>query len=77
MTTDVNKLVEPIHDRMPVVLSGRGDVGELLNVGSSEGEISGLLLPCASEVLMKYAVSEYVNAPVHPGPECVVTVGTQ
>ena len=77
LTTTANELMAPIHDRMPVVLPGRDDVGVWLNAGSSEGEISGLLQPCASEQLTKYAVSAYVNSPAHTWPECVVPVGTQ
>ena len=64
-----------IHYRMPVVLPGRDDVGVLwLDAGSSQGNISGLLLPCVSGALIKYAVSEYVNTPAHTGPECVTPV---
>ena len=60
-----------IHDRMPVILPGRDDVGVWMDAGSSQEEISGLLLPCPSEALMKYAVSEYMISPAHAGPECV------
>ena len=72
LTTIANGLMAPIHDRMPVVLPGREGVGVWLDVGSSQGAISGLLLPCASDVLVKHAVSDYVNSPAHTGPECVV-----
>jgi putative SOS response-associated peptidase YedK len=74
LTTIANGLMAPIHDRMPVVLPGRDDVGVWLDVGSSLEDVSGLLLPCASEALVKHTVSDYVNAPAHTGPECVVPV---
>lgn len=63
LTTTANKLMAPIHDRMPVILPGREDVGVWLDVGSSQGDISGLLLPCPSKVLIKYPVSEYFRTP--------------
>jgi len=74
LTTTANELMAPIHDRMPVILPGRDDVGMWLNVGSSQGDISGLLVPCAGGALAKYAVSEYINSPAHTGPECVAPV---
>ena len=74
LTTTANGLMAPIHDRMPVVLPGRDDVGVWLDVGSSQGDISGLLRPCASGVLMKVEVSDFVNSPAHTGPECVAPV---
>ena len=72
LTTTANDLMAPVHDRMPVILPGLDDVGVWLDVGSSQGDISRLLRPCASGVLMKHAVSDYVNSPAHTGPECVV-----
>lgn len=69
LTTTANDLMAPVHDRMPVVLSGSDAVDVWLNVGSGKGEITGLLLPCPSEALVKYTVSEYVNSPAHTGPE--------
>jgi len=74
LTTTANELMAPIHDRMPLVLPGRDDVGIWLNARSSQEEISGLRQPCASGVLTKYSVSEYVSSTAHMGPECVVPV---
>jgi putative SOS response-associated peptidase YedK len=64
-------LMVPVHDRMPVILPGMHEVGVWLDVGSSMGDVNGLLMPCASEVLVRHAVSDYVNSPAHTGPECV------
>jgi len=74
LTTIANELMAKVHDRMPVILPGRDEVGVWLDARSSMGDVSGLLMPCASEVLVKHAVSDYVNAPAHTGPECVALV---
>jgi putative SOS response-associated peptidase YedK len=67
LTTSANELMALIHDRMPVILPGPDDVGVWLDAGRSQDDVSGLLMPCASGVLVKYAVSEFVNSPAHTG----------
>jgi putative SOS response-associated peptidase YedK len=74
LTTSANELMEPIHNRMPVILPSLDEVGVWLDVGRDQREVADLLRPCSSEHLVKYRVSEYLNSVAHTGPECVAPV---
>lgn len=70
ITTEANALMQPIHDRMPVILSP--DVYEQWldpTVNQSE-DLQETLKPYESEMITT-PVSNVVNNPVHDLPECV------
>src|SRR3569623_1132848 len=71
ITTDANKLMEPIHDRMPVILPP--DAYNLwLDVAVQEPErLMPLLRPYADAELEALPVSTLVNSPKNNSPECV------
>jgi putative SOS response-associated peptidase YedK len=72
ITTGPNELMQPIHDRMPVILR-REDYELWLDPSVSDaGELSALLRPYPAGEMVAYPVSTLVNAPVNDRPECVV-----
>lgn len=70
ITTEPNEVVEPIHDRMPVMLD-RGDEETWLNSGDAEA-LQGVLDPYPSDELRAYPVSKRVNDPNNDEPEVIV-----
>ncbi len=69
ITTAPNKVVEPVHNRMPVVLE-REDEDVWLDKVTPAEKLQSLLRPYARENNMEaYPVSERVNNPLHDSPE--------
>jgi len=60
VTTDANDVVEPIHDRMPVVL---GPESERRWLTAEPDEAADLLVPAPEDWLRAYPVSRSVNDP--------------
>ncbi|OLN25738.1 SOS response-associated peptidase [Desulfosporosinus metallidurans] len=76
ITTTPNKLMEPIHNRMPVILpQDMESVWLDVNVTTSH-EAKGMLTPFPEERMVAYEVSQLVNSPRNEGPECVVPVNS-
>jgi len=76
ITTTHNKLIEPIHNRMPVILPK--DMESLwldVSVPPSR-EVKGLLTPFPAEEMVAYEVSPLVNSPRNEGHECMVPVNS-
>jgi putative SOS response-associated peptidase YedK len=74
VTTQANEKLEPIHDRMPVVLPERA-WGEWLDVENHDtASLSRLLVPAPSEEFICYPVSTLVNKPDNQGPELLDAV---
>lgn len=69
ITTDANRVVAPIRDRMPVILpSGVWD--EWLDPASADLDaLEALLVPAPDEVLEAFIVSSRVNSVTNEGPE--------
>ncbi len=71
ITTTANALMEPIHDRMPVILSPKAE-GRWLDASVEDpAELAGLLLPYPPEAMDAYPVSTLVNSPRNDTPECI------
>lgn len=69
ITTEANALMQPIHDRMPVILSS--DVYEQwLDPTFAQSKILSVLKPYDSEMIAT-PVSNVVNNPVYDRRECV------
>ncbi|WP_042334468.1 SOS response-associated peptidase [Desulfosporosinus meridiei] len=74
ITTTPNKLMEPIHNRMPVILP-QGMESLWLDSGAIPSrEVKGLLTPFPAEGMVAYEVSPLVNSPRNDEPECIVPV---
>ena len=65
VVTDANKLVRPIHDRMPVILAP-DDFERWLDPTAADGR--ALLKPCPPEWLEAYPVGTRVNSPGNNDP---------
>ncbi|MCB9774756.1 MAG: SOS response-associated peptidase [Nitrospiraceae bacterium] len=75
ITTAPNAVMEPIHHRMPVILSSK-DYADWLDPSLQTIErVNALLRPCPPEEMEAYAVSQLVNNPRNDRPECVVPIG--
>ena len=75
VTTESNKLLEPIHNRMPVIIKP-DDRDRWLD--PSEHDLSrllSLLAPYPSDKLEAWEVSREVNSPANNGPENIKAVG--
>ncbi len=71
ITTAANALMEPIHDRMPVIL-GNKDWPTWLDVEFKDKDLlKGLLKPCDPDVLDAYPISTLVNNPGNDVAKCI------
>ncbi|MEB3355929.1 MAG: SOS response-associated peptidase [Synechococcales bacterium] len=74
LTTQASEAVQPIHQRMPVILKPE-DYGPWLNVGSQSPEsLQALLKPYPASDLLSYPVGLSVNSPKHDSPDCIQPV---
>jgi putative SOS response-associated peptidase YedK len=71
LTTSPNELMEPIHNRMPLILES-ADYGMWLDSETETGQLRHLLRPYPAEFMAAYPVSPAVNNPANDSPACVV-----
>ncbi|WP_407314866.1 SOS response-associated peptidase [Desulfosporosinus sp. SB140] len=74
ITTAPNTLLEPIHNRMPVILPQDMESFWLDEGVTFNREIKSLLTPFPAEQMVAYEVSSLVNSSRYDGPECVFPV---
>jgi putative SOS response-associated peptidase YedK len=75
IVTEPNDLVEPIHDRMPVILAP-DDYGLWLDPEVEDGKrLQGLLRPFPADEMEAYPISTVVNNPRNEVAECVERKG--
>ncbi|MDA8228807.1 MAG: SOS response-associated peptidase [Desulfitobacterium hafniense] len=74
ITTTPNKLVEPIHNRMPVILPQDMESVWLDQSVAWSCDVHSRLAPFPEEQIVAYEVSQTVNSSLNDGPECVVPV---
>jgi len=67
ITTEANSFMQPIHDRMPVILEKENEKTWLLS--NNPEEILQLLKPYPSSDIDAYPVTKLVNSPKNQGPE--------
>ena len=65
--------MQPIHDRMPVILEKEDVAGWIAPTTQLEKALA-LLKPCSSEKMVAYPVSSLVNSARYDGPDCVARV---
>jgi len=77
ITTDANDVVEPIHDRMPVMLE-RSDKETWLTADDPD-ELQNVLDPYTPDKLRAYSVSKRVNNPANDSAEVIeeIDIGKQ
>ena len=72
ITTEPNDTVQPIHDRMPVILAP-SDYDAWLDPAASPAALQALIRPYAGP-MRAYRVSRLVNAPVNDSADCAVPI---
>ena len=71
ITTEANGFMQPIHDRMPVILD-RNYYEQWLNCRDYDGkQVSHLLKPCPGDLLDMYPVGKQVNSPSNDSRACI------
>ena len=71
VTTSPNSVLEPVHNRMPVILLPE-DEAKWLDPGATDpAALSRLLKPYPAELMEGYCVSRAVNSPLNDSPECI------
>jgi putative SOS response-associated peptidase YedK len=69
ITTGPNALMEPIHDRMPVILP-RDKWDAWLDPNTDAAVLQEMLVPYPAELMQEREVSQAVNNARNQGPEC-------
>lgn len=67
LTTEANETLEPIHDRMPVILPPASFARWLDPANENPEELVPLLAPCPADLLESLPVSTLVNDPTNEG----------
>lgn len=70
LTTSPNDLMEPIHNRMPLILDP-GDYDMWLDPSTEVDQLNHLLRPFATDELAAYPVSTAVNRPQNDSEACI------
>ena len=70
ITTEPNELIQPVHDRMPVILSDEAERLWLDTYVQDTGTLLGILSPFPAGSMRATAVSQAVNSVKNKGPEC-------
>ena len=75
LTTEANRLVAQIHNRMPVILHPE-DEATWLNPDATPAQAQACLKPFPAQLLRIAAVSPKVNSPANNSPELLQRVDT-
>ena len=75
ITTTANSLMEPIHNRMPVILSREAEQDWLDATNTDSGDLRELLVPYAASEMETYQVSALVNSWKNESPGVIAPVG--
>lgn len=71
ITTTPNAVLQPIHDRMPVMLEPAQFAAWLDRQNADPAALADLLRPAPAESMSALAVGTYVSNVRHEGPECL------
>jgi putative SOS response-associated peptidase YedK len=75
ITTQPNSLMEPIHNRMPVILLPDAYASWLVSEDRQPAQLNGLLIPYPPSDMIAFPVSRLVNSPQTDTPELINPVG--
>ncbi len=76
LTTEANRVIRPIHERMPVILEHR-HLASWLDSGLAEGDILALMAPYPDDAVTAYPVSRAVNSSKNQSPDLIAKLGTE
>lgn len=71
LTCGPNRTMEPIHNRMPVILDAAAYARWLDPQVRQQGALADLLVPAPDDRLTAYPVSSRVNSPAHDDAKCI------
>ena len=71
ITTDANATVEPVHNRMPVILPEEAVDEWLYSRRDGHSALKGLLVPGSDDLLVGTPVSPRVNSVKNNDPACL------
>ena len=71
VTTEANALLQPLHDRMPVILDRERWQRWLDPANEDRQALEALLRPYWSDEMLAYPVTSLVNSPKHDAAECI------
>ncbi len=74
ITTSANPFIQPIHNRMPVILSDETQALWLDPLTEDRKILEPLLVPAPIEMLTSHPVSSTVNSVKNQGPECILSL---
>ena len=74
LTTAANSFIEPVHNRMPVILSAETEPLWLDSLTEAADNLAPVLLPAPPDLLDVREVSPVVNNARSEGPECIAPV---
>lgn len=74
LVTDANKVIRPVHDRMPVILSPVNYASWLDPDSNDPSMIKPLLRTAPEEDVELYPVSRRVSTPRNDDPECIAPI---
>ncbi len=74
ITTTPNELMEPIHNRMPVILNERDEARWLDPEITDSESVLPLLKPYPSDEMESYKVSTIVNSPKNNIADCIIAL---
>jgi putative SOS response-associated peptidase YedK len=74
ITTQPNALLEPIHNRMPVILSAENYELWLAQEDKQPAQLNELLAPYPAEEMFAFPVSKMVNRPEYDSPDLIKPV---
>ncbi len=72
ITTEANKVLEPVHDRMPVILTPKSYDEWLDAKYKDTDKLQSLLVPYPAKEMDSHTVSRAVNTPSNDSPELVI-----
>ena len=71
LTCPANPLMQPIHDRMPVILSAKSETEWLDPTAHDAARLSQLLKPFPAAAMTAYRIGTLVNSPTHDTAACI------
>ncbi len=75
ITTQPNSLLEPIHNRMPVILSPEDYKQWLATEDQHPDQLNKLLVSYPADEMIAFPVSKMVNSPEYDSPEIIKPIG--
>jgi putative SOS response-associated peptidase YedK len=74
LTTTANEVMQPIQERMPVILDPFAEE-QWLDPRSTPGSLGVLLVPFAADQMGAFPVNPYVSNPRNEGARCLEPIG--